>query len=973
MNFLFALKLFIWLDNVARNLTKLKTENSGDEYKAKNVSMRFTNSTRSKKAYIFSLVLLPTLLFNSSYGQIRGKVIDHSTKEPLIGATVFIKDNLKINDVVRLDGSYLLNNVPRGKSIVVINYVGYEPIETEVNYDGKEVVLDFGMKTQDIALSEVSVIAHQDGATDKFARSREKNSENIMNVMSGRTIERLPDITIASVLQRVSGVTLERTATGDARYAVIRGMDQRYNYTLVNGIKIPSPDNKYRYVPMDMFPTELMERLEVIKSLTPSMEGDAIGGAMNLVLKDASSKFSVNANVGTGYSQLLSDRGYYNFDRKVVNHQSPADINGPYYVSTPKDFTYKNFDYKEKRFPMNTVLGLTLSNRFLKKKQLGVVVAGSYQNLYRGSNNIWFRPNNQPQPGNVPSFDDIFARKYNTNQTRYGAHAKLDYHLAKGHHISLYNLFMELDETQYRHTIDTSLSIGRSGSGTGNTYVLDRSRVHDQSIYSSTLQGDDQLFKKLSVNWSAVYSLAKSEKPDWSEYQTVQVVGYDAEGNHFATPPVLNIPFYRIWTRNSDRNYAGYVNLLYKTKIFDRNLNIKVGGLYRDKFRDNHYNEWDLIPNNSSTGLPLVFDGVLSADKFHFNGTSAAQGGRVNPLTYTATEIIMAYYIQGQFFVNPRFEILGGVRVENTSQGWKTIQDPKITYGAIGDVQYQDILPSLHFKYKLTEKTNLRLSYFKALNRPGFFEYVPFTVVSDNFSLSGNPILKHATANNFDFRLEYFPTALDQVLFGAFYKQIYDPIETAVEFTGTSSATLKPFNFSNATNYGFEFALTKYWGHIGVSGNYTYTHSSITSSKLYYDKNYVTHTTDQTRPLQGQSPHVGNASLLYKNPKIGLDLQLAYVYTGRKIVFLSPYKDLDYWQRSVSMLDFSAEKRIMKKFTLYCKIKNILNTPIIVEIMQPNIYTTGKFALTDQERSDRITTRKDYYGQTYLAGLRYKF
>ena len=97
----------------------------------------------------------------------------------------------------------------------------------------------------------------------------------------------MPDVTLGNTIQRVSGVTIQRTSTGEGRYAIVRGMDQRYNNTLVNGIKIPSPDDKYRFVPLDIFPSELLERLEVIKALTPSMEGDAIGGSVNLVMKNA--------------------------------------------------------------------------------------------------------------------------------------------------------------------------------------------------------------------------------------------------------------------------------------------------------------------------------------------------------------------------------------------------------------------------------------------------------------------------------------------------------------------------------------------------------------------------------------------------------------------------------------------------------------------------------------------------------------
>ncbi len=920
------------------------------------------------------LPLILSLLVISAKAQVQGQVTDSKTGDELVGVAIYLS-NGKNADFSGLNGTYHLRHIAPGTYTLNAEYLGYvkQQRTITVSDSGKTLTVDFALASVSKTLNEVTVRGAAENGSDRQARGIEKNAENVLNVLSAKTIQLLPDITTASILQRVSGVSLERSSTGDARYAIIRGMEQRYNYTLVNGIKIPSPDNQYRYVPMDMFPAELLERLEVVKALTPNMEGDAIGGAMNLVMKNAPDRLTINASAGSGFSQLLSDRGYENFDKKVVSKQSPADLHGADYVATPADFTYKNFDYKQRSLPLNSLFGLSIGNRFLKDKRLGIIVAGSYQNLFRGSNTAFLKPNNQPQPGNIPSFDDIYIRKYNTQQTRYGAHAKIDYAFNERNRISLYNLFIELDEVQNRETIDTSLSIGRSGVGTGNTYVLFRSRMQNQSIYNSTLQGDHALSDGLRLNWSAVYSLAKSLTPDWSEYQTVRVVGYDINGEHTATAPVLNIPFYRIWTNNSDRDLAGYLNLEYKKRIAGHDVTFSLGGLYRDKLRNNHYNEWDLIPKTSTTGQAVPYDGTLSPDKFQFNGTTAAQGNPINPLTYTATETIIAYYIQANIQLLKKLSVLAGVRIEDTKQGWETAQDPKVSYGARGNIPYTDVLPSVHFKYALSNTQNLRLSYFQGINRPGFFEYVPYNIYNDNFSLSGNPKLKHTTSSNFDFRYEYFPKAFDQLLVGAFYKNITDPIETGIEFTGTSSATLKPFNFGTAKNYGFEIAVTKYWGHIGFSGNYTFTASSITTDKLFYDSSYVAVHTTQDRPLQGQSPHIANASALYKNQKIGLDAQLACVYTGRKITFVSPYKDLDYWQRGTTQLDFSLEKRFLKSFTFYCKINNLLNTPVIVEILQPNIYQTGKFALPIQTRDDRVTVQKDYYGQNYIFGIRYNF
>ncbi len=225
---------------------------------------------------------------------------------------------------------------------------------------------------------------------------------------------------------------------------------------------------------MDIFPAELLERLEVIKSLTPAMEGDAIGGAMNLVMKDAPDSFMLTANGGSGLNQLLLDRGYQNYDQSSIDFKSPNDKNGPQ-AATPNDFTYKNFDYKNK-IPVNSIGGFTIGDRFLNNR-LGIIVSGSMQNVFRGSNTLWFKPSNQPYPGNVIHFDDIYSRQYNTLQSRYGLQSKIDYDISPANKISFFTVYVKMNEEQYRHTIDTSLDVGRSGTGTGNTYTSWRSET----------------------------------------------------------------------------------------------------------------------------------------------------------------------------------------------------------------------------------------------------------------------------------------------------------------------------------------------------------------------------------------------------------------------------------------------------------------------------------------------------------------
>ena len=176
--------------------------------------------------------------------------------------------------------------------------------------------------------------------------------------------------------QRVSGVTIARDNSGDGRYAIIRGMEQRYNNVLVNGIKIPSPDDTYRFVPMNLFPSEMLERLEVIKALTPNMEGDAIGGTMNLVMKNAPDHFLLTANASAGYSTIFSDRPFTAFIHSGINKLSPADIHGNNYEAQHSDFTTSNLTYYNRPHPVNSTYGVTVGDRFAGGK-LGIILSGS--------------------------------------------------------------------------------------------------------------------------------------------------------------------------------------------------------------------------------------------------------------------------------------------------------------------------------------------------------------------------------------------------------------------------------------------------------------------------------------------------------------------------------------------------------------------------------------------------------------------
>lgn len=896
-------------------------------------------------------------------GTVRGRAVELATGEPVTGANLLL-EGTAWHGVSGLDGSYVIKNVPAGTYRLRLSFVTFKTIVREIRVGTGEVLsLDFALEPAQQTLDEVAVVAKRDGASDYTARRLERDAPQVMNVVSGRAIQLSPDLTVANVVQRVSGVSIERNSNGDGQHAILRGMDKRYNYTLVNGVKIPSPDNRYRYVPLDIFPSELLDRLEVYKALTPNLEGDAIGGAINLVMRDAPDRFSLTANLSTGYNELFLNRDFVGFDAKNVASKSPYERRGNQYSALPGDFSKATSTYDRGRPSPNLLAGLAVGNRFLDQK-LGVVLAGSFQNTYRGSNSLFFEAETVDTLRGV-TLTDLNERQYSEQQTRLGLHTKLDFRINPRHKLSGYVALMNLRNVQVRETKTTQLTIGGYDPELGNATLgyATRSRLTRQRIYTSTLQGDHR-FEALKLHWAAVYSRASNEVPDQTN---IPLLG-ERKANAERRTTVGNS--YRRWEHNQDRDLAGYLDLTYSAKLAGLPVDWSLGGLYRDKRRDNFYNNYQLRPTNLLARFGEEFATYADIAWTVQNPLGAV----ATALSYDADEVISAGYGQAKL-ATERFELVGGARVEATNQGYAMrfqIGEDRPT----GRQQYTDVLPSLHLRLMPRPNVNLRASYFRSLNRPGFFEIVPYRLVQEEYQERGNPDLKRAIADNLDLRYELFPRPSEQFMAGVFYKRIQNPIEYTLQRDAIrgQDTYYAPGNFGTAQNYGLELDFIKYLKNWGIKANYTYTHSRITTakSKRIRDErgDLKTITVEQTRPLYGQSAHVANLTLLYKSAETGWDAQVAANYTGERINTVSQFVDNDLWQKGFVQMDASLEKTGKNGLGFFLKANNLLDTPLEVFTKNKSVKNEG---IPFQTLNGKTLIRRDFYQRSYLVGVRYKF
>ena len=917
-----------------------------------------------------------------------GLVKDDKTGEPLIGTVIRVKELPNVSTTTGLDGTFSIHELPeKGKFTLIVSYVAYKTKEIVVDVakdyskgskDGKEGQLLIALDEDTKQLGEVVVTGHKEYHSDRSAIDLEKTAGNVLNVMSQQSIQLSPDVNVASVLQRVSGVTMERDASGEASYAILRGMDKRYNYTLVNGVKIPSPDDKNRYIPLNIFPSDLMDRLVVSKSLTADMEGDAAGGVVDMVMKDAPSRFQLQANAAIGASDYFwkDGRDYLTSNRSDYTHKAPYEAYGKDYKAGMGDFKNGPTQIKSHSNPApNFIGGLSIGNRFWKDR-LGVILAGSIQNTFRGTERT-YNSVKMASGEQAMYISSLHHRYYSIHDLTAGVHAKIDLtlgsHLMPGaHKIEWYNMYVSSNSKGIRY--DNSISTEYIGA---DTYTQDdetRSTSLTQSIFATNLKGTHHLTKDFVVDWSGIFSQAKEEDPDRTYITLTNTVESDIDGSIWDSnkkiQKTLPKSAERRYQHNKDTDWAGYINLSYDTHFGDGvDALWKAGAQYRRKERSNRYYSYVFNPANISQQL----DGNGFEQFGSIDWVCKTPYSQASQLNYDSKEHIGGAYAMVTV-KSGLGELNAGFRAEHTNQIYTMLQHFR-NMGQVGEQSYWDYLPSASIKWTPTKKMNVRLSYYRSINRPGFYEIVPYQIQGEEYQEKGNPNLKRARIDNLDLRWEWFPSATEQVLAGVFYKYLKDPIEQVFvasdgKIGAGTDAYYMPDNLGNAKNMGFEIDVIKYIRHFGLKANYTYTHSEITTSKREYQEGSAEYKTGvtQTRPLVNQAPHTANLSLLYKDTNHGWNGQLAASYTGTKLALVSPFKDADQWDKAMFGLDLSAEKQFKNGFSVFLKANNLLDAK-----RERYLKTVNKSNLEyEGQKSDKTIVGTYQYGRTFLLGVRYK-
>ncbi|MGD8778087.1 MAG: TonB-dependent receptor [Ignavibacteria bacterium] len=918
------------------------------------------------KLLILCLFITSSITFAAA-GRISGKVTDEDNFS-LAAANVYVQ-SINKGAATNPNGEFTIN-LDKGTYQVVVSYLGYQPKTIEVNVEeNKTTFINVELESGIVLGDEVLVLGDQLKGQAK-ALNQQKENANITNIVSADQIGRFPDQNIGDALKRITSITVNYDQ-GEARFGNIRGTEPRLNSVMINGERIPSAEAEIRNVQLDLVPSDMIQTIEVNKAVTPDMDADAIGGAINLVTKSAPNDLRISGTVGTVYNAL-----------------------------------------SEKMAPIGS---FTVGQRFFENK-LGVVVNGSYYDHEMGSDNTegsWDGDQGDYYP------EEWQIRKYEIRRLRQSIGATLDFKLAPFHTIyarGIYNhrndwenrfrAVYEMDEIEVNDEDVDGWVVARQTKGGIDNDDNEGARLEDQRMWTTSLSGDHLFDSGVKLNWSIAASKASEERPneryiEWEAEVVEDDVQIDLadtrEPTIIESIPLSSFELHEIteeYQYTEEKDFNAKIDLeipLMKNGQYKNSL--KFGARYRgkDKERDNNFFEYEPLSgfdNLLSVGNQDYTDNDFLAGDYKVgrqtdagtlgsfdlqNSTLFEKEDKVDEYAadnFTAEENITAGYIQLNQQLGDKLFMIAGVRYEKTDidyNGNEFNEDTEEVTPTFGSDDYTNIMPGLHFKYNVNNNTILRLAWTNTIARPSYYDLVPFrNIKEDNEELEvGNPALEPTTSMNFDLMGESYFKSVGIVSAGVFYKKIDDFIYVYSEDDyldpvsgNTYDEFFQPRNGAEATLFGLEVAFQRrldflkgIFKNINIYTNYTYTNSSADNPVLDAQVEG-----DEDIELPGSAPHIFNANLTYQDEKIVLGVSFNYssAYIDPDELDLTP--GLERYYDDVTRLDINGSYAFTPNLRFFFEANNLTNQPL-------------RYYAGDKDR----TYQAEYYNVTFNAGIKFDF
>lgn len=921
---------------------------------------------------IFSILFfLITLNSFSQTGKITGKIIDAKTGETLPGATAVIEGTTK-GASADFDGNFSINNVQIGTVNLIISYISYDSkkltgiIIKENDVTNINVPLETSSSQN---LQEVTVTVEIAKENTAALVLMQKNNVSVSDGVSAETIKRTPDRNTADVLKRVSGVTII-----EDKFVIVRGLSDRYNVSFLNNSPLPNTEADKKAFSFDIFPANMLDNILVNKTATPDMPGDFAGGIIQINTKNIPDKNFVSASLSGGYNSITTgkdqltytggktdwlglDDGTRNLSAGIPAQEDfPADNVSQFELAK----SFKNdWDIQKTKFKPNFSSQVAVGQNIKLKERdfFGVLFSLTYNN----NNNFTVRDrkvysNNASGTGEAVLEDNYRINMY-SNQTLLGSILNLSFKLNDNNSISLKNIYSISSDDKF---IASSGLKGLNEDFPIETKINTRF-FQSNTVYSGQLAGDHYLPKlKVKANWVGSYGTSNRNIPNYraTAYSRLTEFTDPNDPNPYDTTYQANVAL-----ATSGPDYAGYrffSNLDENIKSFRADFSrgfkisenfkqdIKMGAFTQLRDRSFYTRQLGLTHINYMFKKSLLYldeEAIFGPENMGLNlvnegGYPDSTGFKVYDLTkptdkYTANSNLVAGYLMLDSKYKAWFRAIYGVRIESFSQQIDAQRMKGVPL--VISRSNVDFLPSLNLIFSLNDKQNIRTSYSKTLNRPEFRELAPFNWQDPEtrFLLNGYDSLKQCDIHNVDLRYEIYPGRGQIFSVSGFYKDFTNPIEMVAQQYAADEITFR--NAPKATIYGAELEFRVIIGALFKTDSIKFLNKLSIFSNLSYFKSTVellkpgSTTEKYTRSLQGQSPYIINAGILYNDNELGFSVGAMLNRIGERIYNVGTENEPDRWENSRTVVDLQFGKQLWKnRLEIKFNVRDLLKQKSVI-------------------------------------------
>jgi len=850
-------------------------------------------------------------------GKIEGKLTDAKTGQPLSGVSVIIKNTDK-GVATDQDGRYVINADAGTKISLIFSYNGVtKEVEDIEVINGKittqDIALEVKTKTGDEIVVRTTSSARKETAAALI--SYQKNTSVVAQVISAETIKRSPDKNTGEVLKRVTGTSVQ-----EGKYLVVRGLSDRYNMAMLNGIALSSTEPDRKTFSFDIFPAAMIDNIVMNKTFIPELPGEWAGGLVQVQTKDVPAASFLNVQLGTGFNsntigkdfqQASGDKlDWLGIDNGTRALPEALPLKSAFSALSPaekaelgKGFR-NNWVARSGAAPINASFQI---NGGGTTKIFGKKVAGIFALTYNQSNkrtpfdNTFIANNDgdvEIQYSNNKYSRDVLA----------GALANITLQLNSNNKISVKNL-ININTTDFVTDRYDGRDYILSGGGTGDRVKATEIGFRQNTFFNTQLIGEHNLPKlETKVKWYGGFNILDQYIPDQRR------LFYTQDG----TDP--NAPYYALLGLGAGQKSGSIFYSFLNDYIYNAggditkslNLNgkkhsLKAGYLFQVK--DRLFDSRPFYTNTASNAIKLLSADQLYAPENFGIGNDKVQFDEINgnAYRYVANTILNAAYLQFDNPIGEKFRLVWGVRFESFDQlvGSVRKDDPRHVNTIV-----KDFLPGINLAYKLNNKTNFRFAASQTVIRPEFRELSPFAFYDFELGAQvvGNKTAERTKVTNLDLRYELYPRAGELITFGAYFKHFDKPIEYYFNRTGPGTNTFNILNTKNATAFGAEVEFRKKMDFVNALKNFTL---SGNVSYIYSRVKDTTGTVD--RPLQGQSPYLINFGIQYDVEKIGFSSTLLFNQIGRRILFVGNEAISDIWEAPRPLLDLQLSQKVFKK------------------------------------------------------------